>query len=191
MPTLQTTDDQHLLSALQKGDRHAFNQLFRKYYPILCAYTSRFVELEDAKEITQDMMVWLWEKRDKLLIITSLSQYLFKAVYHRAMDYYSRNQLKRHADTYFYKEMQEMLQETEFCQLEDLTKRIKVAVDALPPTYREAFTMHRFQDMSYKEIAAKLQVSPKTIDYRIQQALKLLRKELKDYLPLIVALLTL
>ena len=37
--------------------------------------------------------------------------------------------------------------------------------------------------MSYKEIAEMYQVSPKTIDYRIQQALKILRKELKDYLP--------
>lgn len=44
--------------------------------------------------------------------------------------------------------------------------------------------MHRFRDMSYKEIAARLNISPKTIDYRIQKALKLLRAELKDYLPL-------
>ena len=44
--------------------------------------------------------------------------------------------------------------------------------------------MHRFKNMSYKEIAEQLNVSPKTIDYRIQQALKILRAELKDYLPL-------
>lgn len=135
------------------------------------------------------MMVWLWETRERQLAVTSLSQYLFKAVYHRAMDYHSRKQLKQRADTYFYEEMQEMLQKTEFYLLDELTRRIKEAVEALPPTYREAFEMHRFQEMSYKEIAAKLNVSPKTIDYRIQQSLKLLRKELKDYLPLIVFLL--
>ena len=42
-----------------------------------------------------------------------------------------------------------------------------------------------YQGISYKEIAEQLQVSPKTIDYRIQQALKQLRRDLKDYLPLL------
>lgn len=50
--------------------------------------------------------------------------------------------------------------------------------------------MHRFHDMSYKEIAVQLNISPKTVDYRIQQALKQLRIELKDYLPLIYLLFT-
>lgn len=48
--------------------------------------------------------------------------------------------------------------------------------------------MHRFKNMTYKEIASLLNVSPKTVDYRIQQALKLLRIELKDYLPLLAYL---
>ena len=85
--------------------------------------------------------------------------------------------------------MQEMLQDTDFYQFEELQKRIKEAVDALPPAYREAFVMHRFDNKSYKEIAEVLQVSPKTVDYRIQQALKQLRITLIDYLPLILLLL--
>ena len=62
-------------------------------------------------------------------------------------------------------------------------------VTALPESYRQAFVMHRFRDMSYKEIAETLEVSPKTVDYRIQQALKQLRIDLKDYLPLLLPLL--
>ena len=53
-------------------------------------------------------------------------------------------------------------------------------------TYREAFMLHRFGNKSYKEIADLLQVSPKTVDYRIQQALKQLRILLKDYSPALV-----
>ena len=62
-------------------------------------------------------------------------------------------------------------------------------VTALPESYRQAFVMHRFRDMSYEEIAETLEVSPKTVDYRIQQALKQLRIDLKDYLPLLLPLL--
>ena len=76
-----------------------------------------------------------------------------------------------------------------YYQIEELAKRIEDAVAALPESYREAFVMHRFRDMSYKEIAETLGVSPKTIDYRIQQALKQLRVDLKDYLPLLLPLL--
>jgi RNA polymerase sigma-70 factor (ECF subfamily) len=44
--------------------------------------------------------------------------------------------------------------------------------------------MNRFEKLTHKEIAEKLNVSPQTVNYRIGQALKILRKELKDYLPL-------
>ena len=78
----------------------------------------------------------------------------------------------------------------DFSKLEELQKQIQEAILRLPSSYREAFIMHRFHDMSYKEIAVQLNISPKTVDYRIQQALKQLRIELKDYLPLIYLLFT-
>ncbi len=186
---LQTTEDRFLLSAMQHGDLKAYGVLFRRYYPILCAYATKFVELKDAEEIVQDVMLWLWENRETQTFETSLSQYLFKTVYHRAINQIVRHQSQLRADTLFYENMQEMLQDTDFYQLEELQRRIREAVDALPPAYREAFVMHRFDNKSYKEIAEILQVSPKTVDYRIQQALKQLRITLKDYLPLILLLL--
>ncbi len=186
---LQTTEERFLLSAMQRGDLKAYGVLFRRYYPMLCAYATKFVELKDAEEIVQDVMLWLWENRKTQTFETSLSQYLFKTVYHRAINQIVRHQSQLRADTLFYENMQEMLQDTDFYQLEELQKRIREAVDALPPTYREAFVMHRFDNKSYKEIAEILQVSQKTVDYRIQQALKQLRIMLKDYLPLILLLL--
>lgn len=185
MKEYRLTEDKYLLDAMQKGDKNAFDTLFRRYYPMLCAYCHRFVNLEDAEEIVQDIMLWLWESRDREIINTSLGQYLFKAAYHRSINKITKDEVKHRADTFFFKEMQEMLEDTDFYLIEELNKRIKTAISNLPPSYREAFTMHRFQNMSYKEIAVTLDVSPKTIDYRIQQALKLLRAELKDYLPLI------
>ncbi|MBX9110159.1 RNA polymerase sigma-70 factor [Parabacteroides johnsonii] len=186
---LQITEERFLLSAMQHGDLKAYGVLFRRYYPILCAYATKFVELKDAEEIVQDVMLWLWENRETQTFETSLSQYLFKTVYHRAINQIVRHQSQLRADTLFYENMQEMLQDTDFYQLEELQRRIREAVDALPPAYREAFVMHRFDNKSYKEIAEILQVSPKTVDYRIQQALKQLRITLKDYLPLILLLL--
>ena len=68
----------------------------------------------------------------------------------------------------------------------ELRERVKKAIDALPETYREAFIQHRFEGKSYKEIAKGIGKSSKTVDYRIQQALKQLYKDLSDYLPVAV-----
>lgn len=186
--TYQSSND-FLLSAVQHGDLKAFDTLFRRYYPMLCAYGHRFVELEDAEEIVEDSLLWIWENRETLVIESSLNSYLFKMVYRRALNKLAHIDATQRADTRFYEEMQEMLQDTDYYQVEELTRRIEEAIAALPESYREAFVMHRFRDMSYKEIAETLGVSPKTIDYRIQQALRQLRTDLKDYLPLLLPLL--
>lgn len=179
------SEDKHLLSSIRMDDKNAYTFLFRKYYPILCAYGNKFIELEDAEEIVQDVMLWLWDNRTTHQIETSLSQYLFRSVYHRAMNRIASKQSQNRADTLFYEQMQEMLQDTDYYQIEELTKRIQEAIRKLPESYRESFVMHRLQHLSYKEIGAQLGISHKTVDYRIQQALKLLRIELKDYLPII------
>ena len=76
-----------------------------------------------------------------------------------------------------------------FYIVEELSRKIEEALQRLPDSYREAFELNRFQHMTYGEIATCLEVSSKTVDYRIQQALKLLRVELKDYLPILLAIL--
>jgi len=181
MKTNQLSEDKELLSAIQRGDKEAFDILFRKYYPILCTYCRRFVNLEDAEEIVQDIMLWLWENRKVEVIQTSISQYLIRAVYHRALNRITQNETKNRADTFFYKEMLQLFDETDAYTIEELERNIKSAISQLPDSYKEAFTMHRFKQMSYKEIAEALNVSTKTVDYRIQQALKILRLKLKEY----------
>lgn len=184
-----TTEDSFLLSAMQGGDRKAFDALFRKYYVPLCTYSRHFVDLEDAKEVVQDVMLWIWENREIQKIEYSFSQYIFKAVYHRSMNIITQNEVKQRAHAIYSEKVQSMLHETDVCQLNELSKKLKDALDALPESYREAFVMNRFKNMSYKEIAQLLGVSPKTVDYRIQQALKILRGKLKDYLPLLLFLI--
>ena len=177
-----------LFSTFQKGEEEAFDCLFRNYYPIFCAYARRFVELEDAEEIVQDIMLWLYTNKDFFVIKSSLDSYIFKMIYNRSLNKISQKEVKKRADTFFYENSQSELYDIDAYQIEELTQKIYEAIGQLPEKYQEAFVMHRFKDMSYKEIALQLNVSTKTIDYRIQQALKILRNDLKEYLPLLVLL---
>lgn len=180
-------EDEILVLRLKDGSHEAFETLFRRYYASLCAYAARFVDIEDAEDVTDDVMVWLWEKRAGIEIKTSFRHYLFTMLYHRACKVAMRNRLAQETAAYMdeYRKRHE-LNEGDFMLADELKERVKDAIASLPDTYREAFILHRFEGKSYKEIAAMYNMSPKTIDYRIQQALKLLRKELSDYLPAVV-----
>ena len=176
-------DDKKLLDNLRSGNKNTYNTLFRRYYPMLCTYCCKFTTLEDAEEIVQDLFVWIWDNKSLLDIQTTFNQYLFKAVYRRALNRITQNNAVLKTNTCYFENMREMLEDVDFYQMEELKSQIEIAIGKLPDKYRESFLLNRFEDMSYKEIAEKLNVSPKTVDYRIQQSLKLLRIELKDYLP--------
>ncbi len=184
-------NDSSLITSIKAGNYSAFESLFRKYYPVLCAYAHRFVEMDDVEDVVEDCMVWLWEKRESLVINTTLNQYLFSMVRHKALNVLTRKGIADKAAAWYFSSLKDRsMMDIDQYQVEELKKRIQEGIQSLPESYRNAFVMHRFQGLSYKEIAEENNVSVKTIDYRIQQALKIMRKHLSDYLPIeIVALI--
>ncbi len=183
-------EDKILLALLRDDSIEAFNALFRKYYRPLCAYAHRFVVREDVEEVVQDLFVWLWENRHRVAVHAALSVYLFRAVYARCLNRIESNETKRRTEAQYWERHIDHCNMEDY-QTEELITRIHASIQQLPDSYRQAFVMHRFQDKSYKDIASELNVSAKTVDYRIQQALKLLREDLKEYLPVAATLLLL
>jgi RNA polymerase sigma-70 factor (ECF subfamily) len=185
---IDVIEDIALFEALREGDKKAFDRLFLKYYPRLCAYARQYVNFNDAEEIVQDIMIWFWENRSMQVFESSLKSYLFKAVKNRCITLINRNELRRRIMYTVHKDMEHIYEDPDFYVAEELTNKIEEALQSLPQTYREAFELNRFYKMSYKEIAEQMNISSKTVDYRIQQALKILRVKLKDYLPLLLFL---
>ena len=182
-----TDQESELLSLLQSGERAGFNALFRKYYQPLCSHAYQYVSFEDVEEIVQDVFLWLWQNHANLSIHTSLQAYLYRAVHLRCLSCIESQSARQRAQTQYRLQLVDTTPSgDEKLEARELLLRIQEAIDRLPPTYREAFVMHRFQNHSYKEIAHILQVSPKTVDYRIQQALKQLYRDLRDYYPFVL-----
>lgn len=181
--------DIHLLEQIRQGDMRAYEEIFTRYYTTLCAYTRLYVRGEVSENIVQDLMLWLWENRTTLHITESLSRYLFRATRNRCLKYLNHEMVERRVLGQLSEKLHEQFEAPDFYVIEELQERIRKAVEQLPPSYREAFELNRFQHKTYEEIAGLLDISPKTVDYRIQQSLKLLRIRLKEYLPLIAVLL--
>ena len=80
---------------------------------------------------------------------------------------------------------QTQIEDFSLWQIRDLMENVDKAIARLPEDFRNAFVLSKFKGMSVQEIAELYSISPKTVYYRIQQAMKILKVELKDYLPLI------
>nr|WP_276857382.1 sigma-70 family RNA polymerase sigma factor [Bacteroides fluxus] len=138
----------------------------------------------------QEVFTTFWEKRESLLVNSSLSAYLFRMVYHRVLNKFAKEDAMHRADERFCQDMNDLFYDEEPFSLEELQQRIEAALASLPETYREAFMLYRIQGLECKEVAARLGVSDKLVYYRVQQAVKLLEHSLKDYLPLALLLLS-
>jgi RNA polymerase sigma-70 factor (ECF subfamily) len=169
---------------IRKGDRKAFEQVFRAYYAALVRFALEILKDQDAAEDrVQEVFVKLWERREKIEIQTSLKAYLYMAVKNHCL-----NKLKTEARTQWMDDEQESeihsgLAATDArVQTKLMASHIDQAIEMLPPRCALIFKMSRFEEKSYKEIAEALDLSVKTVEHQMGKALFLLRKYLAPYL---------
>ena len=178
-------NNKSIVKALRTGDEKVFNAVYRYYFRRLCAFCLQYVnEQEEIEEIVQDTMMWLWENRTALMPELTLKTLLFTIVKNKSLNRISHIEVKRKVHQEIEEKYKEEFTNPDFYMFNELFALYEDALKKLPADYREAYEMNRNRLMTHKEIAEELQVSPQTINYRIGQALKLLRATLKDYLPL-------
>ena len=182
-------NDDQILNLLQNNDKNAYKQLFLKYYSPLCEYASQYISDEDSEELVQDLMLFIWETRKSLIIGTSLKSYLFISTKHRCLNAINKQLYHERIHNHIYDKLKDQFEDPDFYLEGELIALVTKAIRELPEDYRLAFELNRFHHLTYNEIADRTGVSPKTIAYRICQSLKILRTELKDYMPLLLWLL--
>lgn len=166
-----------------------FDMVYKQYYRGLCAFASQYVAETETEEIVQDVMMWLWENRFALVPEMSLKSLLFTMVKNKCLNNITHNQIKQRVHEALYAKFENQFEDPDFYIEGELIALASRAIRELPEDYRKAFEMNRFGNLTYNEIAERTGVSSKTIAYRISQSLKILRTELKDYMPLLLALL--
>mgnify|MGYP003574954400 CR=1 FL=1 len=158
-------------------DISGFEALFQVNYQALCASSYRIVQDRDiAEDIVQDVFYRLWEKRDSLVITSSLKAYLFQSTINQSLNYIKKykNALKRE-DLYGSETMDDINDVEQAMALKEVNQRVEAAVKALPEACRMVFVLSRYDQLSYKEIASKLDISVKTVEGQMSKALKHLR----------------
>lgn len=181
------SNNKSIITALKAGDENAFDIVYRYYFRRLCAFCSQYVnEQEEIEEIVQDTMMWLWENRTSLLEELTLKTLLFTIVKNKALNRISHFEIKRRVHQEIIDKFDNKFSNPDFYLENELFHLYEEALKQLPKEFREVYELTRSQRLTHKDIAQKLNVSPQTVNYRIGQALRLLRIALKDYLPLFI-----
>lgn len=183
-----------LIKKLREGDHHAYKFIFDHYYALMGAIAYEYVEdYHISQNIVEDVMMSIWEKREQLIISTSVKSYLLTSVHNKCIDYLRSR--SREAEVFSleseigssscYIPDQEMFEQIVSSELE---KKIEEIIQSMPEECKKVFLLSRYGNKSYAEIANELNISVNTVKYHIKKALSLFREELKDYLLTITAL---
>lgn len=183
---------EQLLPSLKGGNITAFEMLFRTYYQPLCNYAYTYVQDRDeAEEIVQATFLNIWEKRNNLAIHTGVKPYLYAMVRNACLNVLKHEKIKQqHAAMEMAVADRSVESTTRTVMAMELETRIYQAMDKLPEQCRLVFKLSRFEELKYGEIAEQLNISVKTVENQMGKALRIMREQLKDYLPLVIALVS-
>jgi RNA polymerase sigma-70 factor (family 1) len=186
LPGVQSSEKE-VFKAIQTGDEKAFEMMFRKFYQPLCRYAYSYVsDHEEAEEIVQASFIGIWEKRQSIDIATSLKAYLYRSVRNASLNVIKHGKVKQVYLQQSEFTVEKTTEATEQALITDeLEQKIFSAIQTLPEQCRLIFKLSRFEEMKYQEIADQLNISIKTVENQMGKALKIMREQLREYLPLI------
>ena len=180
MPT-QNYDD--ILNRLKIGDKSVLKEIFQQHYSPVCAAMYRYISDRNlVEDLAQNVFIRLWEKRETIEITASLGAYLRRMAINEALGHLRKNKNVQIEEITPMTSQQETTNtETEFLQTE-LQEQITNAINGLPTKCRAIFQLSRFEELTYREIAEKLEISVKTVENQMGKALRVLREKMKGYL---------
>ena len=183
--------EQQQIEALVAGDITAFEMIFRTYYQPLCNYAYTFLQdKENAEEIVQSTFLNVWEKRETLSIRTGVKPYLYAMVRNACLNVIKHEKIKqKHAVEELAVGVHSYDSVSHTVAGSELELKIQQAMEQLPEQCRLVFKLSRFEELKYSEIADQLKISIKTVENHMGKALKIMREQLKDYLPLLLDLM--
>lgn len=176
------TDEQALLK-LAEGDLIAYRFLFDKYFPDLCNFLNIYLHSKEfSQEVALDIFEFVWERRASLQIRANFKSFLFASAKNRAISHYRRE----HRAVFTSLELEDSRLSEEiisehFMEEKELHQLIEAAIEKLPEQSRKIYLLAREENLSHKEIALRLGISPKTVENHVGIALKKLRESLNPF----------
>lgn len=179
-------DEKELVLALKGGEHQAFIHLYNEYWEQVYDFSRLYVNtVADTEEIVQDVFVKLWESKHLLKENENIKGFLFivtrNLIFNRTKKRINDNLFKISVLSAFGNEnyCNSSSVEEDYCasQLNIFINRL---INSLPEQQKRCFLLSREEDLSYKEIAERLGISPKTVEIHMSKALKFLKDKVNQ-----------
>lgn len=178
MPAIEGQTDEALLLLLQSGDEQALSLLYKRHWePLFLAAYQVLKDKEACKDLVQELFTELWQRSHRIRLSGSLKAYLSASIRYKVFRYIRQNPVREELFDHMLERMETPSPESELA-VKELQSLLDTLIGTLPEKCRVIFRMSRDQHLSYKEIAAQLNVSVKTVENQINIALRKLRSAL-------------
>lgn len=185
MQTCSALSDVELLTLLREGRHAAFEEIYNRYWKKL--YTLAANKLEDfseAEDIVQQLFVSIWERREELEVVSTLSSYLAVAVKYRVYKALARiSKTMHYGDDQANEAALDVLDDStqQWLEFNEVKQRLSMLVDSLPEKCRLVYQLSREQGLSQKQVAEELDISEKTVKNHMNRAYKTLKTGLRSF----------
>ena len=171
--------EKELLEKLHRGDSFAFEVLFYKYRGKIKGFATRLIPSQiDPEEIVQEVFVKVWLNKEQIDPERNFQSYLFSIARNLILDHLKSAVNRK---LYFVGEhfQQDFIteEEVEIRYSADTEEQLLSLIQQIPTRRQEIFCLSRFNGLTYKQIAEKLNITENTVDSQIRNALTFLRKE--------------
>lgn len=177
-----------------------FGRLFAtwrtRFEAIACRYVRNAAVAED---LVSDSFMSFWENRGRIPADANLQAYILIIVRNKCLDWLRAQSLHTKIEQEVY-ELRRRVMAADIRSLqafnpeeifsEEVAAIVRQSLDRLPELTRDVFIARRFEEMSYKEIAEKYGITVRRVEFELEKAVKQLRVALKDYLPVLLMLLS-
>lgn len=162
--------------------------LFKTHFKPLSYFAFKYVnDLDSAKEIVHNVFLKIWESRDNFDWAKPAKSYLFTSVYNRSLNFIrDRKKNLSYENSGALENLSADPSYSTNIEVSELEDKIKSAINRLPVKCRQIFHLSRFENKKYSEIAETLGISVKTVETQMSKALLILRRELKEYLMILI-----
>ncbi|MBK8515298.1 MAG: sigma-70 family RNA polymerase sigma factor [Saprospiraceae bacterium] len=160
-----------------------FELVFKEYYNPLINFVNRYLSnFENSREVVQMTFVKVWENRLNLHIKTSVKSYLYQSAKNTMIDFIRKNKIIFNA-TEFDGSLSNSLLDDNPDQLDPyiIKNAVETALKNVKPKAREIFSLHKFEGLTYQEIAEYLNISKRSVEDNVAKTLKILKDQLKNH----------